>query len=91
MPLIIFFIIVVVVNLILYKKINSYTNVLVLSFLISVLSTIIFQLLAFVSMEYLDPFIIIAVTIQLFSAFLVGCIVNLIVLKIKGKATSSTP
>jgi hypothetical protein len=35
------------------------------------------------NLGHLDPFIVIAVSIQLVIAFAVGCIVNMVVLKIK--------
>ena len=79
----IFFAVVSLLNVILFKKVNSYINVVGISFLIGFLSTFVFQLLAYFNLGYLDPFIVIAVSIQLFAAFTVGCIINFIVLRIK--------
>ncbi|MCX5896338.1 MAG: hypothetical protein NTZ51_10980 [Proteobacteria bacterium] len=83
MPLIIFFIFIILLNLLLNKKVRDVLSSFKISFLISVVCTAIFQVLAYIQLGYLDPFFIIAVIVQLISAFIAGGIINLIFLKIK--------
>jgi hypothetical protein len=83
MPLIFFFIFIILLNLLLNKKTRNILSSFKISFLISVVCTAIFQVLAYLQLGYLDPFFIIAVIVQLISAFIAGGIINFIFLKIK--------
>lgn len=83
MQLIIYFIIVILLNLFLCKKIKTYLNAIYLSATISIITSILFQIIAYFSMGYLDPFFIIATIVQISIAFVAGFLANFIVLTIK--------
>ena len=85
MQIIIFLIIVVILNLALSKKVKSYSNIIYFSAGISISASICFQILGYVIMGYLDPFVLIAITIQIIIAFIIGFVVNSIVFKLKQK------
>ena len=83
MPIIIFFIVIVVLNLAFSKKAKSLTNAAYISGIVSILTSICFQVLAYIFMGYLDPFFLIAFVVQSIIAFVVGFVINALILKFK--------
>lgn len=82
MQLIVFFGAIILLNLAFAKKISSIKSIVYVSGGISIVASICFQLLGYFVMSYLDPFILIATSIQIVAAFMIGFIVNFILLKL---------
>lgn len=85
MQIVIYFIFVIIVTIYYHKKIVRFVDVLYRSFLISSISTLIYQLSAYIVLGYIDKFIIIAVIVQFSTTLLLTFIIYLVVfLKRKG-------
>jgi heme A synthase len=82
MQIIIFFIVVCLAVVCCYKKIKSYTDILRISILVSIVATMAFQVLGFFVIGYLDPFIFIAATIQIIAAFIVSFAIGFVLFKV---------
>jgi hypothetical protein len=76
MQIIILFIVVMILNISFYKKIKAFSHTIYCAALISIISTVIFQVLAYIFIGYLDPFFILAMSIQIVISFLIGFIIN---------------
>jgi len=83
MQILFFCIIVIMLNLAFYKKITSYKNVFLIPAYIGIFSAIAFQILNYIEIGFLDPFFIIAASVQFFLSFLSGTIVCFLILKFK--------
>jgi hypothetical protein len=83
MQIIFFCIIVVILNLAFYKKITSYKNMFLIPSCIGLFLATIFQILNYFEIGFLDPFFIIAASVQFFLSFLFGTIVCFFILKFK--------
>ena len=89
MQVLIFLIVVCALNIALLKTVNSYSNAFYTSAIISITATIAFQLIAYILQGYIDPFIIIAISIQIVIALISGFLINCIILKFKRRLSAN--
>jgi hypothetical protein len=83
MHIVIYYIVVTLSSLSLYRKVGSFSDVFRLSLIISFAFPITFQLLAYYFMGYLDPFFFFALIIQIATTFPLSFVIFIIILKIK--------
>jgi hypothetical protein len=81
-PIAIYFLILFISSIYIHYSKKLASNVSKRSLIISLVFTIIFQILAFIEMGHLDPFVLIAVVIQFILSFILTICVGLLIEKL---------
>ena len=83
MRIAIFVIAICLLTIFFHRKIKSYADAFRVSLVVSIVATVVYQLFGFFVIGYIDPFIIIAATVQIIVAIVTSFLTGFIILKTK--------